>query len=362
MSDNFVNFRHLEIIKQLITFFPNVIANLISTYDYYFEGKLCENCFLRHSITVHDKILLADGRLIINTFNGEFVLIDVKESIEHNIIFKGSPSGHSRKIYCAALLSDGQHEMSGRTGRIITGSGDKTLKIWNLQTQTCDTTFTGHSDVITCVAELHDGPSGCFDQRIISGSKDNTLKIWNRQTGNCVISLVGHSREITCFAELSSNRIISGSYDGMVKIWNIPAENLLSKETLQLACDITCPLAIFESIRELHDGRIIGLTHSSNLVIFNSEFKYLLWNSYEKIHNINDYTCKNCHIVTCFTLLPDGRIVFGLQNGLLKIWNPLIEECDISFKSDNKPSIHVSVLPNGQLVSIASNGSYSVWS
>jgi WD40 repeat protein len=42
------------------------------------------------------------------------------------------------------------------------------------------------SQMLTCVVALSDG------RRVVSGSKDNTLRVWNADTGECVRVLSGH--------------------------------------------------------------------------------------------------------------------------------------------------------------------------
>jgi WD40 repeat protein len=127
--------------------------------------------------------------------------------------------GHARAISCVAILPD---------GRIVSGSNDRTLKIWNLQTGKCDMIFTGHTDWVNCVAvyvsqkQLADSliDRVHLDGCIISGSDDATVKIFNIQTGKCDITFTGHTNTVNCVAVLSDGRIVSGSDDRTIKIWN----------------------------------------------------------------------------------------------------------------------------------------------
>ena len=68
--------------------------------------------------------------------------------------------------------------------QIVSASGDRTIKIWSLQSGACIMTIPGHSKGIACVQ---------FDgRRIVSGSSDNTVKIFDRTTGAEVACLLGH--------------------------------------------------------------------------------------------------------------------------------------------------------------------------
>ncbi|KAJ5544957.1 hypothetical protein N7535_006656 [Penicillium sp. DV-2018c] len=68
---------------------------------------------------------------------------------------------------------------------IVTASGDRTIKVWNIRTGACSRTLTGHEKGIACIE---------FDsRRIVSGSNDNTVRIYDHVTGAPVACLRGHS-------------------------------------------------------------------------------------------------------------------------------------------------------------------------
>ncbi len=67
---------------------------------------------------------------------------------------------------------------------VVSASGDRTIKIFNLQSGACTRSIAGHSKGIACVQ---------FDgRRIVSGSSDNSVKIFDQTTGAEVACLVGH--------------------------------------------------------------------------------------------------------------------------------------------------------------------------
>jgi WD40 repeat protein len=72
--------------------------------------------------------------------------------------------GHNEAVLSVAISPDGQ--------TIVSGSGDRTIKIWRLATGELLHTLTGHSDVVYAVAISRDGKT------IISGSGDQTIKVW----------------------------------------------------------------------------------------------------------------------------------------------------------------------------------------
>ncbi len=70
----------------------------------------------------------------------------------------------SSSVYSVAISPDGQ--------TLVSGSGDKTIKIWNLTTGYLIGTLSGHSDSVNSVAISSNG------QTLVSGSGDKTIKIW----------------------------------------------------------------------------------------------------------------------------------------------------------------------------------------
>ncbi len=70
-------------------------------------------------------------------------------------------------------------------GQIVSASGDRSVKVWDVRTGLCTRTFSGHSKGIACVQ---------FDgRRIVSGSSDETVRIFDRATGAEVACLNGHT-------------------------------------------------------------------------------------------------------------------------------------------------------------------------
>ena len=99
--------------------------------------------------------------------------------------------------------------------RIISGSADETIKMWDIDTGACIRTLEGHSDEVRSVCV---SPGG---KHIISGSADETVKVWNAETGNLLRTLEGHKDSVTSVCVSPGKRIISGSGDKTVKLWDI---------------------------------------------------------------------------------------------------------------------------------------------
>lgn len=107
--------------------------------------------------------LLADGRL---------ASAAQLESLQPYSLLM-SMRGHNAAVNAIQVLGD----------QVVSASGDRNIKIWNLRTGLCEKTIPGHSKGIACVQ--YDG------RRIVSGSSDNTVRIFDR-SGAELACLTGH--------------------------------------------------------------------------------------------------------------------------------------------------------------------------
>lgn len=63
-----------------------------------------------------------------------------------------------------------------------------------------------------------------FLNRVVSGSRDATLRVWDIEQGSCLHVLVGHLAAVRC-VQYDGKLIVSGAYDYMVKIWHPSARS-----------------------------------------------------------------------------------------------------------------------------------------
>ena len=115
--------------------------------------------------------------------------------------------GHTDSVSTVAISPDNKF--------IVSGSHDNTISVWNLDTGQRIHLFRGHSDMVRCVVVSRD------NKFVVSGSKDNRVKIWNIDSGKQVQLLRGHSSWVWSVAISTENRfVVSGSADSTIRVWS----------------------------------------------------------------------------------------------------------------------------------------------
>ncbi|KAK4032464.1 WD40-repeat-containing domain protein [Parachaetomium inaequale] len=99
--------------------------------------------------------------------------------------------------------------------KIVTGSRDKTVRIWEFQSGALERTLVGHGGAVNSVTFSSD------DAWVVSGSDDATVRIWDFCTGNLIHELKGHKGAVNCVAFSDLHRLVaSASDDRKVLIWH----------------------------------------------------------------------------------------------------------------------------------------------
>ena len=246
----------------------------------------------------------------------------------------GSPfntfkNGHDKWVTCLSFSPDGQ--------RIVTGSADRTLIIWNINGTpiktikahdtfiedvaispsgrliasasrgrdiklwnmegTLVTVLEGHTDKVLAV---NFDPSGRF---LVSVSSDRTMKIWNIQ-GNLLKTLHGHKGGVHSITfNTKGDTIITGSQDTTIKFWRIHS-NMLAH--------LVGHSAQIHSIAFSGDSRFIATASSDNTVKIwhaNSKLIATLEGHKESVNGL------------CFSA--DNRFLVSVgSDRAIKIWNP----------------------------------------
>ena len=100
--------------------------------------------------------------------------------------------------------------------RIVSGSEDNTVIVWDLETGEPINMLVGHKGSVRSVTVSPDG------RHIVSASHDNTVIVWDLETGSPIRRLTGHQGWVWSVAvSPNGRRIVSGSEDQTVAVWDL---------------------------------------------------------------------------------------------------------------------------------------------
>jgi WD40 repeat protein len=111
--------------------------------------------------------------------------------------------------------------MSGDGRRLVSGSYDRTVRVWDTSNGQGIHCLRGHEYGVHCVAVSNDG------RRVVSGSLDSTARVWDTTSGQEFACLRGHEWVNSVAWSGDGCRIVSGSKDKTVRVWD--ATNLISR-------------------------------------------------------------------------------------------------------------------------------------
>ena len=81
--------------------------------------------------------------------------------------------------------------------------------------------ISAHSAGIWNLAYLPDG------RRVVTGSKDGTVKVWNLESGEKEGTSMEHQNGVTGLVVTGGSKIISGDEDGKIKVWDVESHLLV---------------------------------------------------------------------------------------------------------------------------------------
>lgn len=178
----------------------------------------------------HDKDINAihvhhSGHLFASASQDKTVKIWSAEEGEVQGILRGHKRGVWTVQFSPAQMPTIQGEDGPVTGKgvVLTGSGDKSIKLWSLSDYTCIRTFEGHSNSVLKTAWLN------MDARqeqtktpvqFVSAGGDGLVKVWNANSGETECTLDNHEDRVWALAiHPKTNTIVSGSGDSTVTFW-----------------------------------------------------------------------------------------------------------------------------------------------
>ncbi|NEO28240.1 MAG: PQQ-binding-like beta-propeller repeat protein, partial [Kamptonema sp. SIO4C4] len=224
--------------------------------------------------------------------------------------------GHSSDVTAVAVTPE---------GLVISGSLDKTLKVWNIETGKELRTLIGHSSDVTAVAVTPEG-------QVISGSGDNTLKVWDMETGKELRTLTGHSSRVEAVAVTPEGLVISGSFDNTLKVWDMETGKEL--RTLTGHSDRVTAVAVTP------EGLVISGSGDKTLKVWDME-------TGKKLHTLRGHSSS----VNAVAVTPEGLVISGSFDNTLKVWDMETGKELRTLRGHRRSVEAVAVTPEGLVIS-----------
>ncbi|VDD74070.1 unnamed protein product [Mesocestoides corti] len=152
-------------------------------------------------------------------------------------------------------------ELSGHSGyissldyideiKLLSASGDKTLKLWDMEKGELVSSFSGHTNDVNCVRV------SCTNKNLaVSVSSDYTCRTWDLRSAKCAQLFEGHEQDVNGVDIFPNGQAFATSSDDTsCRLWDIRSDQAIAAYVDELIqCGSTC-VALSRSGRVLIAG------------------------------------------------------------------------------------------------------------
>lgn len=257
------------------------------------------------------------------------ILSIIEQYIHEDYAFKpykkATLMGHNKLITALAM---------GGKNRLISASGDGTLKIWNLKKCVLVQTLEGHVGPIDALAVTHDG-----DATLIVGSA-RAIMIWKNYS--VLSELQGDTTWAEALAIKSDNQTLFACGDNTIKVGSLENNNIITTWN--------------------HDHvKTLALAPNCQLLASGS------WNGSIKIWDLKNSTLiktvdEHTNNVNALVITPDNKkLISGSGDDTIKIWDLEKLSCITTLSTPNSLNEGLAITPDGNTLISGADGIISLW-
>ncbi|KAM9469475.1 autophagy-related protein 16-1 isoform 3-T3 [Clarias gariepinus] len=256
------------------------------------------------------------------------------EVIAGHCEYKGALMGSNAGITSIEFDSTGSY--------LLAASNDFASRIWTVDDYRLRHTLTGHSGKVLSARFLLD------NARIVSGSYDRTLKLWDLRSKVCMKTVFAGSscNDIVCTEQC----VMSGHFDKKVRFWDIRSESTV------------CELELFGRVTslDLNHDRTELLTCSRDDLI---KIIDLRSNAVKQTFSAQGFKCGSDFTRVTFSP-DGSYVAAGSADGVLFVWNVLSGKVERTLDKGHSSSVNaVSWSPSGSFVlSVEKSNKAVLWS
>lgn len=252
--------------------------------------------------------------------------------------------------------------------KIITGSDDSNIDIYDTQTGASIRSLRGHEGGVWALEDQ--------DNMLVSGSTDRSVRIWNIDDGECLHVFQGHTSTVRCLQIVRPVKIgetldgkpimmpkhpliITGSRDSTCRVWLLPKPGDRSVvQTAPAANDFDNPYFQRALTGHSHSVRAIA-AYGDTLVSGSYDASVRVWkiSTGELVHRLMGHTSKVYSVVLDHER---GRCISGSMDNLVKVWS--LETGTLLFNLEGHTSlVGLLDLREDTLVSAAADSTLRIW-
>lgn len=157
-------------------------------------------------VMVHPSLPLLDGETaVITGSNDKHVIIWSVETGAMEAVL----DAHSEGVRCGIVP-----RLGGVSKDFVTGGWDKLCVVWDGVSAKAKQVFDGHKSSVLCVAQL-------TESVMLSSSGDKTVLAWDIHTAHTIHMFAGHTDAVQAVVAITPDLFASAGNDGMIFVWSL---------------------------------------------------------------------------------------------------------------------------------------------